>query len=110
MQLLAVTMTKKLFILPLFLFAVACGGGGDKSGGGKSDGIGVPACDEYITKVEACAAKVGGQIGESLKRGAKMFGDAWKDNAKDPQMKDQLPKTCTDATAAAKKQFAQCDW
>ncbi|MBX3160849.1 MAG: hypothetical protein KF773_33095 [Deltaproteobacteria bacterium] len=98
----------KLFLsIPLVLALVACGKGDGKSGG---DGIGIPECDAYIQKTEACAAKVGGQMGESLKRGAKMFGDVWKDNAKDASMKDQLPKTCSDATAAAKKQFAQCDW
>jgi hypothetical protein len=94
----------KLLTVSLFLVIAACGG--DK----KADGIGVPACDEYITKIDACAAKVGGQVGESLKRTSKMFGDVWKDNAKDAAVKDQLPKTCADAITAAKKQFAQCEW
>ena len=99
----------KLFLISAFSLSFLFGACGGKSDG-KSDGIGVPECDQYLAKVEACAKKVGGQIGGSLERGAKMFADAWKDNAKDPAMKEQLPKTCTDATAAAKKQFKECEW
>jgi hypothetical protein len=97
----------KLFLTSAFTLSFLLGACG---GSGKSDGIGVPECDQYLEKVEACAKKVGGQIGGSLERGAKMFSDAWKDNAKDPSMKEQLPKTCTEATAAARKQFSQCEW
>jgi hypothetical protein len=97
------TLRTALTLLLISTAATAC------KGKGGSD-IGVAECDQYIAKVQACGKKVGGQIGESLERGAKMFADAWKDNAKDDSMKEQLPKSCSDATAAAKKQFTQCEW
>lgn len=95
-------MKKLVLIMSLFAGAAACGK--------KEGGVGVPECDQYLTKVRACAKKVGGQIGGSLERGAKMFEGVWVDNAKDAAMKAELPKTCSEATASAKKQFTQCEW
>jgi hypothetical protein len=98
-------MTKHLLLIAcLFTASAAIGCKG------KSSGVGVAECDQYLEKVAACGKKIGGQTGESLERSTKMFADAWRDNAKDDSMKDQLPKTCSDATAAAKKQFPQCEW
>jgi hypothetical protein len=94
----------KLATFVVIVSLAACG----RAGGGS--GIGIAECDQYLAKLAACAKKVGGQTGESLERSGKMFADVWKDNAKDDAMKAELPKTCTDATAAAKKQFAQCEW
>jgi hypothetical protein len=89
--------------IALSLSTAACG----KKGG---DGVGVPECDHYLDKLHACARKVGGQIGASLDRTHEMFADIWRDNAKDDAMKSELPKTCTQATEDAKKQFGQCAW
>ena len=99
-------MTKLVFASALS-FALALAAGCGKKGGSK---VGVAECDAYLDKIAACADKVGGQTGASLKRTHKMFGDVWRDNAKDASMKDQLPQTCAAAIADAKKQFTQCAW
>ena len=86
----------------VFLAFVALGAcGGSKSGGG----IGVKPCDDYIQKLESCAAKVGGKEGDSMKSMAKMMRDSWSKDAKNPDLKgvcesamddlqDQLPDAC----------------
>jgi hypothetical protein len=84
---------KKLTIM--FALVVGTGTGltigcGSKSGGG---GIGVKPCDDYISKLESCAGKVGGREADSMRSMAKMMKESWKKDAKNPE----LAKTCESA-------------
>ena len=86
---------KKLMIT--FALVVGTGAGftigcGSKGGGG---GIGVKPCDDYISKLESCAAKVGGKDGDQMKGMAKMMKDAWGKDAKNPDAKKGLADTCS---------------
>lgn len=100
----------KLFGLALLLTAAApaC-----KKGGG--DKIGVAECDDWIAKMNACAAKNSGMIGDSLKKQVDMMSKAWKEDASKPEMKDALGKTCKQAVQdmavnGPKQGITNCDW
>jgi hypothetical protein len=77
---------------------------------GKGDTIGVAECDAYVAKLVACADKVGGQSGESLKRFSKRMVESWKDSASKPEQKEMLAKTCSEAIVDSRKQNPQCEW
>jgi hypothetical protein len=81
---------KKLMIATVLMFSAACG----SKGGGK---VGVKECDDYISKLDACAAKVGGKDGEQMKSMAKMMREAWSKDAKNPDAKKYLAETCESA-------------
>jgi hypothetical protein len=99
-------MTMKNFasaaFVSLSLLTAACGGGGSK--------LGVPECDDYLTKMDKCAEKVGGANGDQIKKMKDMISKAWAEDAKNDSMKAELGKTCTAAIADMKKQVPQCDW
>src|SRR4051812_25544913 len=102
----------KLFGVALLLIAAApaC-----KKGGGGGDKIGVAECDDWIAKMNACAAKNTGMIGDSLKKQVDMMSKAWKEDASKPEMKDALGKTCKEAvqnmaTNGPKQGITNCDW
>lgn len=101
----------KTIVLALLLAAsvTACKkkGGGDSGGGG---GIGVPECDDYFARMDACAKKVKG--GEQLTKMANMMKGPWAEDAKDPEKKKMLADTCKSATKDMAKsgQFPECDW
>ncbi len=97
-------MTKLISMLALVLSSAAC----SKKGGGSN--VGVPECDEFLTKLAACGDKIGGNIGDSLHRTVAQFGPIWADNAKDDSMKAELPKSCASAMKDAKKTYTQCEW
>ncbi len=100
------TPIKKLsatLVCVLSLSSIACGGGG----GGK---LGIAECDDYLAKMDKCADKVGGATAEQLHKMKDMMSKAWAEEAKDENMKKEMPKTCTDAIADAKKQVPACDW
>lgn len=88
------------------LTASACG---KKSAAG-GDGVGVAECDKYLESLTTCADKLKGPIGDGLKRQRTMLQGSWAESAKNAQEKEMLPKTCADASVAAKKQFADCSW
>ncbi len=96
---------QKLGLTALVLAAIACGKG-------KGETIGVAECDDYETKMAACADKVGGNIGDSLTKMRKMMIEPWQKQAgqADDQGKKDMAKVCTDAIKDMKKQVPQCEW
>ncbi len=81
------------------------------SGAGK---IGVPACDEYIEKMEKCADKVGEPGGKAIRDAAKQTSDAWRDaiDQGGDAAKDALAQGCKTALETSKSSYASmgCDF
>lgn len=77
------------------------------------DSIGVPECDDYIAKYEACVNK---NVPEAMRGTFKTSFDqarkSWKELAANPQTKATLPAACKQATEAAKQAMAsyKCDF
>jgi hypothetical protein len=77
------------------------------------DKIGVPECDEYIAKYEAC---VNDNVPENMRAGLKTSFEqsrkGWKTLADNPQTKASLPNVCKQAMDAAKQAMAsyKCDF
>ncbi len=77
------------------------------------DSIGVPECDEYIKKYEAC---INGKVPEA-QRGAfkssfETMRKSWKDAAANPQGKAALATGCKQALESAKQSLGTygCAW
>ncbi len=81
-----------------------------KDGGGGGDSLGVPECDEYLTRMDACAKKMGDKGGEQLTKMANMMRGSWKDDVKDADKKSAMPSGCRSAIRDMKKQMPDCDW
>lgn len=77
------------------------------------DKIGVPECDDYIEKYEAC---VTGKVPESARALMKSSFDqtrkAWKDLAANPNTKSSLASVCKQSKEMAQKSMDayKCDW
>jgi hypothetical protein len=76
------------------------------------DKIGVPECDEYITKVEACLAKAPAAAQATIKSSMDTMRTAWKTAAANPQGKAALATGCKTALEQAKTSYASygCSW
>ena len=98
-------------VLALLLAAsvTACGKkGGGGSGGGET---GVPECDDYLAKMDACAKKMGEKGGgPQLTKMADMMRGSWKDDVKDKDKKAGMPDGCRSAIKDMKKSMPDCDW
>ncbi len=78
-----------------------------------ADKIGVPECDEYITKVEACVnTKVPEAQRSMFKSSMDSTRKSWKDLAANPQTKPGLTSACKQALDQAKQTYASfsCTW
>lgn len=111
-----------LTILPMSL-VVACSG--NKPAASKTESaaqapvaavagqVGVPECDEYLTKYEAC---VQGKVPESMRatfsQSMNQMRDAWKQAAATPEGKQGLAMGCKQALDAAKQSMTAygCQW
>jgi hypothetical protein len=81
-------------------------------GGGGADAIGVPECDEYVTKYLGCIEeKMPEAAREQSKEAVQKSVEAWKQAAQGPG-KESLPKDCKDAMETAKKatESMGCEW
>ena len=77
------------------------------------DKIGVPECDEYISKYEACVnSKVPESMRATVKASMETARKMWKDAAATPQGKAGLAQACKQALETAKTSMAsyQCSW
>src|ERR1700748_1390815 len=105
-----------LFVLCLLMgtFMLACGGGSDSPNTGNTnsagtttasgDKIGVPECDDYIAKYEACVnSKVPETMRATVKASMETARKQWKDLAATPQGKAGLAQACKAATDTAKQ-------
>ena len=129
---------KTLFPLALCLLTglllLACGGGasdnsanssnaaagnGNKAAantstaGTSGDKIGVPECDEYISKYEACVnSKVPEAMRATVKASMETARKMWKDAAATPQGRAGLATACKQALDTAKTSMSSygCSW
>jgi hypothetical protein len=81
-----------------------------KDGGGGGGGVGVPECDEYLTRMDACAKQMAGKGGEQLTKMADMMRKSWKDDVKNEDMKKSMPDGCKKAVQDMATQMPDCDW
>ena len=118
-------MTNKTPFLLALCFAVglvllACSGSSDNTAGGNSntsvasgDKIGVPECDDFIAKYEACVnSKVPETARSMVKANLDNMRKAWKDAAATPQGKAGLATGCKAALDQAKTTLGSygCSW
>lgn len=84
-----------------------------KSDAPVGDKIGVPECDEYIEKYEACLnSKVPEAQRTMFKSSFETMRKTWKDAAANPQAKAALATGCRQATENAKQAMGaySCNW
>ena len=77
------------------------------------DKIGVPECDDYISKYEACVnSKVPESMRATVKASMETARKMWKDAAATPQGKAGLATACKQALETAKTSMASygCSW
>jgi len=87
---------KKLVVGMIVLSALVAAAGCSKKEEAAASGgaIGVPECDEYITKYTACIAKMPAASKSTVEAGFKTQVDAWKASAATPQGKAALKVGC----------------
>lgn len=70
------------------------------------DKIGIPECDEYLTKYEACVSgKVPDAARAQYKSSLEQTRKSWREMAANPQTKAGLAKACQMASDQAKQTF-----
>jgi hypothetical protein len=85
----------------------------DKTETAAADKIGVPECDDYMAKVNAClSSQVPADKQDEMKKGIEASMKAWKMAAGTAQGKATLPGLCKQAADAAKASFSayKCEW
>lgn len=81
-----------------------------------ADSVGVPECDEYIKKYEACLLKIAQkapQIEPDLKKAFQAQRDGFKQAASNPSSKAMLPNQCKQLIETAKQSYSStyaCEW
>jgi len=80
-----------------------------------TESVGVPECDEYIKKYEACLTKISAkapQVESSMQTAFKAQRDSFKQAAANPASKAQLATTCKQAIDTAKQSTSAyaCEW
>ncbi|MGN6108423.1 MAG: hypothetical protein ACTHU0_25185 [Kofleriaceae bacterium] len=98
----------KNYLVISFVLGLALLGGCKKGGSGGPTGV--EACDSFLVKATACAEKVGGPEGESMKRMLGMQKDMWIQKSKDGAQKELLPDFCKMALDSAKEKQPTCAW
>lgn len=77
------------------------------------DKIGVPECDDFIAKYDACVSSKVPEVARAQYQGAiKQWRDSWKKLAADPATKGSLAAACKEAREqqeAALKSYG-CTW
>lgn len=72
--------------------------GGSSTTASSGDKIGIPECDDFLAKYEACVTgKVPEQARAAYQTGIKQWRDSWKQLAANPQTKGTLAATCKQA-------------
>jgi hypothetical protein len=77
------------------------------------DAIGIPECDDYLSKYEACVReKVPASQRSVLEPALQQYRAAWKQAAAQPATRANLAMTCQQATAAARTAMGAygCQW
>lgn len=107
------------------VMVVGCGGGGQPPAGEKSSApaasaagassasIGVPECDEYLNKVQACIDNHVPEDSRAMQRQSMdQIRDQWRQAAANPTAKAGLAAGCKAALETARASFASygCEW
>jgi curli biogenesis system outer membrane secretion channel CsgG len=72
--------------------------GGSSTTASAGDKIGIPECDDFLAKYEACVTgKVPEQARAAYQTGIKQWRDSWKQLAANPQTRGTLAATCKQA-------------
>jgi hypothetical protein len=72
--------------------------GGSSTTASSGDKIGIPECDDFLAKYEACVTgKVPEQARAAYQTGIKQWRDSWKQLAANPQTKGSLVAACKQA-------------
>lgn len=72
-----------------------------------ADSVGIPECDDYLTKVSACLTdKVPAEQRAMFQTGLDSSRTAWKQAAANPASKASLAQACSTALAQSKTQFS----
>jgi hypothetical protein len=71
----------------------------------RAQSLGVPACDEFIVKFEACAKKQPEAQTAQLNQAITQMRTGWKALADNPQTKPALEQACKQVTEAMKPQL-----
>ena len=58
------------------------------------DKVGVPECDEYLTKMEACLSKLPAVAKDTYEKSFEQTRTAWRNAASTPQGKASLAQAC----------------
>lgn len=79
------------------------------------DSIGVPECDEYIKKYEACLTKIAAKapaVEGPMKQAFETARNGWKSAAANPASKATLGSACKQAMETAKTSTSvyACEW
>jgi hypothetical protein len=77
------------------------------------EAIGVPECDEYLTKYDKCVKdKVPAVARGQFEQSAKQMRDSWKQLADNPATKPGLAQGCKQALETAKTAMGSygCEW
>jgi hypothetical protein len=78
-----------------------------------TDSVGVPECDEYLTKYDKCLSeKVPEAARPQLKQSIATMRNAWKQAASNPAAKAGLAQGCKQALETAKSAMSTygCSW
>ena len=122
--------SNKIFILIAALYfgvnGLACGGGSPSNGGNSGAGnasnattntvaarekIGVPECDDYLEKYEACLPKLPENEHEEIKGTLALYRMLWKEDAKTPEGKARLVEKCKGTMENSKAMRGNvCGW
>lgn len=70
--------------------------------------VGVPECDDFLTKYEACVASMPAASQGAVKDSIGQMRSAWKAAASDASSKAMLAQTCKDTTASMKASMPNC--
>jgi hypothetical protein len=77
------------------------------------DSVGVPECDDFITKYDACVSnKVPEMVRAPYKDAIAKWRSEWRRLAQDPKTRDSLVSACKDAAERTKTSMASfnCAW
>ena len=78
-----------------------------------ADSVGVPECDDFIAKYEACVNnKVPEMVRPQFQASIKQWKDSWKKLADNPQTKPTLVSACKQSLEQAKTSLGSygCTW
>ena len=77
-----------------------------------ADSIGIPECDEYVTKYSACINKMPEAAQAGARDALKQMADGWRTAATSPEAKAAMAPACQQALSAAKEAMSAfgCEW